>query len=137
MTTPTQKTLAYLRRQGYVCAIVEKYNHHLRVRQDLFHFIDVLGVGPLGTIAVQTTAKSGFPNRWGKITGKTVPKDKKEEDRMLAIRTNVLACLSANWVLEVHGWDKAETRQPRIQRVSVDDLVSLLDDPDSTENLPF
>lgn len=136
-SSPTKKSLAYLRRNGYTCAIVEKYNTRIGVTQDLFGFIDILAVGPLGTLAVQTTSKSNFSSRWGKITGKTVPKDKKEEDRMLKIRSHVVACLAAGWVIEVHGWEKSAIPGPRIQQVSVEDLVDVLDDGDPTEDLPF
>lgn len=136
-SSPTQKSLAYLRREGYTCAIVEKWNAHLKIRQDLFGFIDILAIGPLGTLAVQSTSKSNFSSRWNKVTGRGVPKDKKEEDQMLKIRGNVVACLSAGWEIEVHGWEASTIPGPRIQRVSVEDLVDVLDDKDPTEDLPF
>jgi hypothetical protein len=124
--TPTQRSLARLKSDGYVSAVVEKWNAHLKIRQDLFGFIDVIGVGPLGTIAVQSTSKTNFSSRWNKITGKSIFKDKKEEDRALKIREKVIACLAAGWVIEVQGW--AGANDVRIQRVTHDDLVPILFD---------
>lgn len=42
--TPTQRTLARLREFGYHAAVVEKWNPHARVRQDLFGGIDIVAV---------------------------------------------------------------------------------------------
>jgi len=46
ITSPTQLSLKKLRKSGYMCAIVEKYNHFVKIRQDLFGFIDILAVHP-------------------------------------------------------------------------------------------
>ena len=44
--TPTQRTLAECRRRGWTAAVVEKWNPHARIRQDLFGCIDILAVTP-------------------------------------------------------------------------------------------
>ena len=54
--TPTQRSLKYLREQGYTVAIVERWNAFAKIRQDLFGFIDLLAIKPGETLAVQTTA---------------------------------------------------------------------------------
>ena len=42
---PTQRTLARLRQEGALeVAIVEHWNPHARIRQDLFGFIDILAI---------------------------------------------------------------------------------------------
>ena len=64
--TPTQRTLAYLREQGYLCAIVEKWNPHVKIRQDLFGFIDILAIKKDETLAVQCTS-TGVAARVKKI----------------------------------------------------------------------
>jgi hypothetical protein len=51
--SPTQRSLAYARKLGMVCGIVEKWNPHAKIRQDLFGCIDIValddsGAGPLG-----------------------------------------------------------------------------------------
>lgn len=61
-TTPTQRTMRYLRHEGATCAVVEKWNQHagpFGVRQDLFGFVDVLVLSPdRGFIGVQCCARS-------------------------------------------------------------------------------
>lgn len=42
MTSPTQRSLEYMRGRGCVCQVVEKWNPHARIRQDLFGGIDIL-----------------------------------------------------------------------------------------------
>ena len=66
-TSPTQLTLRELRKQGYTAAVVERWNQFSGRRQDLFGFIDVLGVGPDGTIAVQATSYANVSARVRKI----------------------------------------------------------------------
>ncbi len=46
MPTPTSRSLEYLRETGYKTAIVEKWNAHAKLKQDLFGFIDLLGMKP-------------------------------------------------------------------------------------------
>ena len=64
--TPTQRSLAYLRNEGYLVAIVEHWNPFARIRQDLFGFIDLLAIRRDETLAVQVTA-SGVSSRVHKI----------------------------------------------------------------------
>ena len=64
--TPTQRSLAYLRDEGYLIAIVEHWNPFARIRQDLFGFIDLLAIRRDETLAVQVTA-SGVSSRVKKI----------------------------------------------------------------------
>ena len=44
--TPTQRSLKLLRERGYFCAVVEKWNAHKKIRQDLFGFADILACKP-------------------------------------------------------------------------------------------
>lgn len=46
MTSPTQRTLAECRKRGMVAGVVEKWNPHARVRQDLFGCIDIVALIP-------------------------------------------------------------------------------------------
>jgi hypothetical protein len=62
MTTPTQRTLAWLRKAGYTAAVVEKWNPAVRIRQDLFGFIDIVAVRDL-TVGVQATSGSNLASR--------------------------------------------------------------------------
>lgn len=83
-----------MRDAGYLAAVVEKFNHHAKVRQDLFGVVDVLAIGPDGTLAVQATSYSNVSSRVRKIA---------EHENTAAIR-------EAGWRFEVHGWRKVGGR---------------------------
>ena len=87
--TPTQRSLAYLREEGYTVAIVERWNPHARIRQDLFGFIDLLAIRKDETLAVQVTS-TGVSSRIKKIM---------ESDFLPKVR-------DAGWRIIVHGWRK-------------------------------
>ena len=92
--TPTQLTLRKLRKEGWQAEVTERWNPFARIRQDLYGFVDVLGVGEKGTIAVQTTSDSNVSARVKKIA---------EHDNVAAVR-------KAGWIIEVHGWKKVKNR---------------------------
>jgi hypothetical protein len=61
--SPTQRSLDYLRLKGYpLVAVVERFNPHAMVRQDLFGILDVLAVGA-DIVGVQTTSGSNTVSR--------------------------------------------------------------------------
>lgn len=66
-TSPMQRTLKHLRKQGYLCAIVEKWNAHMKIRQDMFGFIDVVAIKGEDILGVQTTSASHFSEHKLKI----------------------------------------------------------------------
>lgn len=41
-TSPTQRSLAYLRKQGWQCAVLERWNPHAMIRQDVWGFADLI-----------------------------------------------------------------------------------------------
>lgn len=88
--TPTQRTLKYLRADGWLCAVVERWNAHAKIRQDLFGVVDVLAIREGETLAVQVTSGSGVSARVRKIA---------DADATQRIR-------AAGWRFEVHGWRK-------------------------------
>lgn len=57
--SPTQRSLEHMRKLGFVCAIVEKWNPHARIRQDMFGFIDVLCVRGEDIVGVQACSGGG------------------------------------------------------------------------------
>ncbi len=108
--TPTQRTLAELRRLGYLAAVVEKWNPHAKVRQDLFGIVDVLAIGTPGepeipelgvTLAVQATTGSNVASRIDKLRASpALPR-----------------LLGAGWHVEVWGWRKsARTKRWELRR---------------------
>lgn len=88
--SPTQRSLKHLREQGYLCAIVEHWDHFARKRRDLFGMFDLLCVREGETLAVQTTSGSNVSARVKKLT---------ESELMAPVR-------KAGWVVHVHGWTR-------------------------------
>lgn len=87
--TPTQRSLAYLREQGYLVAIVEHWNPHVRQRKDLWGWCDLLAIRRNEVLAVQVTA-SGVAARVKKIEASdTLPRVREAGIRVV-----------------VHGWRK-------------------------------
>lgn len=55
---PGQRTMEAMRKHGWVCGVVERWNPHVMIRQDLFGFADIIAIGK-GIIAVQATSGGG------------------------------------------------------------------------------
>jgi len=90
-TSPTQLTLRKWRKAGYNAAVVERWNPHARIRQDLFGFVDVLCVGNGETVAIQTTSYKNVASRVRKV-----------ED----MPETVESLRDAGWRIIVEGWHK-------------------------------
>lgn len=88
--TPTQRSLAKLRADGYHCEIVEKWNPYARIRQDLWGFVDILAIREGEVLAVQVTSRGNVSARVNKIT---------EHENLPIVR-------KAGIRIEVHGWGK-------------------------------
>lgn len=68
MSSPTQRTLAKLRKEGWpLVQITERWNAFAKVRQDLFGFVDVLAVKGDTVLAVQTTSGDNVSARFHKM----------------------------------------------------------------------
>lgn len=93
--TPTQRSLAEMRKRGYVCEVTEKWNPFARIRQDLYGFIDVLCLGNGEVVGIQATSYSNTSSRVKKI----------------ADHENTAAVRKAGIRILVHGWDKAKLRE--------------------------
>lgn len=73
--TPTQRSLAWLRRAGYICAIVEHWNPFARIRQDLFGFADLIAFKThMPILLVQTTGDGHLQDRVKKILANPIAK---------------------------------------------------------------
>ena len=94
MSSPTQRSLKLLRKAGYRAAVVEKWNPHAKIRQDLWGFVDVLAIRKGETVAVQACHYSDVSKRVEKI----------------ANHENVGAVREAGWRIIVHGWHKVGRR---------------------------
>jgi hypothetical protein len=87
--TPTQRSLVYLREQGYLCEVVEKWNSFTKTRKDLWGWCDILAIRENEILAVQVTA-AGVSSRIKKIM---------ESDTLPIVR-------KAGVRIEIHGWRK-------------------------------
>jgi hypothetical protein len=94
-SSPTQKSKALLKEQGWEVAIVERWNAFAKIRQDLFGFADLLCLHPQkGIMAVQTTSRSHTSARIDKI---------RQEPRAHMF-------LAAGGKIIVHGWKKKKCK---------------------------
>lgn len=116
MSTPTHRSKKHLERDGWTVGIVEKWNPHARVRQDLFGFADLIAIKPGQTPRlVQVTSGANLASRRAKIA---------EEPR-------AAIALAAGLAIEIHGWRKVKVRRggklerwaPRIVPVTEKDMA--------------
>lgn len=96
--TPTARSLKELRDDGWMAAVVERWNKFAKVRQDLFGFIDILAVKGDKTLAVQATSGTNVSARIKKIC----------ENQGASFWLE-----SPNRFIEVHGWRKVGPRGKR------------------------
>lgn len=96
--TPTQRSLDLLRKEGWTAAVVERWNPHARIRQDLFGFADLIAMRPGDQpLLVQTTSGGNFAARISKIL-----------DEPLAA-----LAVASGFQIEVHGWRKLKADKGR------------------------
>ena len=98
--SPTRRSLVWCRDNGLVAGVVEKWNPHAKIRQDLFGWIDLIVLDGHVTIGVQATSTSNMAAREHKI----------REDRAEALSAWLESPLRT---AEVWGWAK---RGPRGKR---------------------
>lgn len=99
-TSPTQRSLAYLREQGYHCEVVEKWNSFTKQRKDLWGWCDILAIRKAEVLAVQVTA-SAVSDRIKKIMA---------SDTLALVR-------DAGIRIHVHGWRKSAKTKKYVLRV--------------------
>lgn len=94
--SPTQIVLKRLRETGYIAAVVEHWNPHIKARQDLLGFIDILALGHGHTLAVQACTQKHHAARRTKI--------------LTNRRQALVACLEAGWSVEIWSVEKRAGR---------------------------
>lgn len=103
MTTPTERSLGMLRKEGWTVGKTEHWNPHvprpggMGVRQDLLGFIDLVCFSGAGVLVVQTTSGSNAAARIAKI--REIPAH--------------AAVLASGARIEVHSWRKRGLRGKR------------------------
>jgi hypothetical protein len=94
VSSPTKRTLAEMRKRGYVADVTERWIPMARVRKDLYGFIDVLCIREREVCGVQATSAGNVAARIHKI----------------ANHENVGAVRKAGIRILVHGWAKRRGR---------------------------
>ena len=101
--SPTQRTLAKLKMEGWTVQVVEKWNPHARIRQDFLGIIDIIALRGDRTLGVQCTTLSNLGPRVQKIT---------ESEHIGTLR-------DAGWNVEAWGWRKLKSGwEPKIVDLS-------------------
>ena len=118
----TQRTMAELKKRGFKCAIVEKFNAfaarkdgHRGIRIDMFGIIDIIALDfERGVIGVQSTGQD-FAGHHRKLT------EEKAQECIDWLRT-------PGAHLELWGWRKVKRKgrmvwEPRIKEYTLDDFI--------------
>lgn len=101
--SPTQLSLRELRKTCSAVQVVEKWNPHAKIRQDLFGIVDILALCGSETIAVQSTSWANVSSRANKIA---------ESDHIGAVR-------DAGWRILIHGWRKGKNGRYELKTLDV------------------
>lgn len=97
--SPTQRTLALLRKTWPLVEVTEKWNSFTKTRKDLYGFVDCLAVRQDSILAVQTTSGSNVSARLTKM-------------QLLPSVVHWLADWPRRRIL-IHGWRKVGARGKR------------------------
>ena len=92
--SPTQLSLKWLREQGYLAEVVERFIPGANIRKDLWGWTDIVAIREGETVAVQCTSWDNISSRVRKI---------EESDTVGPVR-------KANWSIWVIGWKKKDNR---------------------------
>lgn len=103
--TPTERTLRKLRADGWLVAVVEKWNPAVKRRVDLFGVVDVLALRGEETLAVQATSDNG-----GNVSARV---------KKIADHESTPAIRAAGWGFVVHGWKKGKNGRWQCREVDV------------------
>jgi hypothetical protein len=117
VTTPTQRTLKYLKDEGYTTAIVEKWNSHVKIRQDLFGIFDVLAMKEGSLVGVQISSYGSHAEHYTKLTVT------KRDNTLCWLRTGNQIWLMS-WRQLVNPGKKRKIWTPRIQQITLEELTN-------------
>lgn len=92
--SPCARSLAKLRKEGWLVGTVERYNPFSRKRHDLYGLFDLVAVRENQVLFVQTTSASNVSARIRKIT--------EHQDTPFIRKCGAL--------LHIHGWGKKKGR---------------------------
>ncbi len=111
MGSPTQRSLAMLRKAGYIAAIVEHWNPFAHIRQDLFGFIDIVAIQKPDLVDIGLGKRSWMPRSFGVLfVQSTSYSNVSSRVKKCKASENLPICLYAGNRVEVHGWRKVGHR---------------------------
>lgn len=105
--SPTQRTLNELRKRGYTVAIVERWNPHAKIRQDLFGWMDIIAIRENEILGVQATSYTNHSARMRKLGNECVDQ--------------VSEWIAAGGVAQVWSWKK----KPKMKKDGTKSLQSV------------
>ncbi len=112
--SPTARSRDYFKKLGIASAIVERWNPHAKIRQDVFGFIDLIACVPLTPGHHGPVGDSPFVSTWYEIVPGHLLAVQTTSDANVAARVKKITedCPHARDWLEsggrivVHGWGK-------------------------------
>jgi len=113
----TQRTLRYIREQGWLADIVERFNAYagkFGQRKDLFGIIDIIALGENSIIGIQSTSGQKFPEHDKKIINEPMTREwLKSGGRLILI----------GWrKVKLFRGSKAMRWEPRIKEYTINSL---------------
>ena len=114
-TSPTKRTLDALRKDGWTCQVVERWNPFAKQRLDLFGCIDVVALHPGITLGVQCTTADHLAERVAKVCAEP----------------RIRAWIEAGNQMECWGWAKKGPRGKRktwevnIREITIEQLEAV------------
>lgn len=103
MSSPTQRSLAALRKAGWTAEVVERWIPGANVRKDFLGFVDIICVSPKQRpLLVQTTSCGNVAARLKKIQA-----------------SEHLQSVLPWFDIEVHGWGKSQKGRWELRTVKV------------------
>ena len=116
-TSPTQLSLAWLKKEGYLAEVVEKWIPGANIRKDLWGWTDIVAIRDGETVAVQCTSWDNISSRVRKIAeSETIAVQCTSWDNIssrckkIAESDTVGPVRKAGWSIWVVGWKKKDNR---------------------------
>jgi hypothetical protein len=73
VNTPTSRCLAHARKQGWPAGVTERWNPAVKIRHDLFGWIDLVVLREGAIVGVQATSGPNHASRVDKVAGLCAP----------------------------------------------------------------
>lgn len=124
---PTQRTLEYLRSQGCLVDVVERFIKVPKhpgggIRRDLFGIIDILAIRNGELVGIQTTSGGNHSIHLRKCvhSASTITEDVGETEAILRLQANLKEWLQTGLAYEIWSWAKKKGKwEKRIDKLQL------------------